>query len=208
MTDMRGIMRHTRQLAGAFGLALLLPALAVGQTTTTDPLNAKEWTGTSQDMKEFAGTIPRITEESLDRYIRARTAMIEETSRIAELFDNSHRRTRWWRDTVRAFAGKPLAADEKIPFLVQQGYRKIAFGVGREYERRIDAIGEKELGGAMTRYQFYQLHEMVEIFLDASHKNATVKTGPGRELAASELAALEKRRADLARLRERGKSLR
>jgi hypothetical protein len=201
-------MRHCRQLAAMLLFALLFPGVAGAQAATTDPFSAKEWPGTSQDMKEFAGTIPRITEESLDRYIRARTAMVEEVRRISALFDNSHKRTRWWRDTVRAFAGKPLAADEKIPFLVQQGYRKIGVGIGREYERRVDAIGEKELGGVMTRYQFYQLHEMIEIFLDGSHRNATVKTGPGRDLTASELAVLEKRRADLTRLKEIGKSLR
>jgi hypothetical protein len=178
------------------------PAAAQAQAAPRqDTLGAKTWHGTPQDAKQFAVSVPVITEEVLDRYIRARTALTDEAIRLRTL---SKTATREAQAQARALATPPLAPDEKIPFLEAQPYRRIGKSLGQRYERRLDAIVERELGGTMTRYQFYQVHELVEIFIWNDDRGAT---GPGRDFTKAELALLERRKADLLRLRDLSKNL-
>jgi hypothetical protein len=171
-----------------------------------DPLNAKEWHGTPQSREQFVATVPKLTDAAIDAYVRARTAQAVEARRLLAMWDPPHRYTPAWRDTVKALQSRPLADDEKIPGL--QGYDKVTrtFNGKGDFERRLDAVADRELGGTLTRLQFYQVHEIVQMFLG----NAIAKPGthgPGRGLTGAELAALERHRADLVKLTELMKGL-
>ena len=161
-----------------------------------DELSKKGWSGTAIAMDKFAGSIPTITDASLDAYIRARTAMHAEAKRVYASVTG----TREQRLAAKALEGAPLADDEKVVLLEYQPYLKISRKLKRQFERRLDAVMERELNGAMTRMQFYQLHEMVSMFLN-DEVNTPGAKGPGRGLTKPEIAALEKRKADLLRLR-------
>jgi hypothetical protein len=178
--------------AGAQAQQASAPTPTQGQ----DELNQKRWPGSKVSMDEFKATIPAITDASLDAYMRARTAMHAEAKRVYASVTG----TREQRLAAKALAGAPLADDEKVVLLEYEPYLKISRKLRREYERRLDAVMERELNGAMTRLQFYQIHEMVSIFLN-NEANSSTQKGPGRGLTKAELAALEKRKAELLRLR-------
>lgn len=178
--------------AGAGAQQASAAAPAQGQ----DELSKKSWPGTKVSMDEFKATVPTITDASLDAYIRARAAMHAEAKRVYASVTG----TREQRLAARALAGAPIADDEKVVLLEYQPYLKISRKLRREYERRLDAVMERELNGAMTRLQFYQIHEMVSMFLNDEVNNSSTK-GAGRNLTKAEVTALEKRKAELLRLR-------
>lgn len=160
------------------------------------------WHGTAPTAEEFKSTIPEITEARFGAYLRARAAITDEALRLSALFDSKAGRV----DSVRRYMGQTLAADEIPPI---PGYMKVWPMAGpRRVERHLDGVLDRALGGAMTRMQFYQLHEMVEMFLTGQVNVPGMSTGvQGRKLTRAELAILEGHRAALVALREKQRQL-
>ncbi len=161
------------------------------------------WHGSAITADEFKSTIPEITEARFAAYLRARAAMTDEALHLNALFESKEDRV----DSVRRYMGQTLARDEMPPI---PGYMKVWPMAGpRRVERHLDAVLEQSLGGTMTRMQFYQLHEMVEMYLTGQVNRPGMSTGvQGRRLSGAEIAVLQKHRAALDALREKQRQLR
>ncbi|MHB1264816.1 MAG: hypothetical protein ACYC1S_10430 [Gemmatimonadaceae bacterium] len=167
------------------------------------PGQQRSWHGTAMTADEFKSTIPEITEARLAAYLRARAAMTDDALHLNALFESKEGRV----DSVRRYMGQTLARDELPPI---PGYMKVWPMAGpRRVERHLDGVLEQALGGAMTRMQFYQLHEMVELYLTGQVNRPGMSTGvQGRRLTGAEIALLQKHRAALDALREKQRQLR
>ncbi|HEY0997022.1 MAG TPA: hypothetical protein VGD77_13600 [Gemmatimonadaceae bacterium] len=161
-----------------------------------------EWHGSAMSADAFKSSIPELTEARLAAYVRARSAMTDEALRMQVLIESPN-----GARAIRPYMGPTLARDELPPI---PGYMKLWPMAGpRRIERHLDAVLEQALGGAMTRMQFYQLHEMVEMFVTGQVNVPGMSTGvQGRRLSGAEIALLQEHRAAFDALREKQRKLR
>lgn len=177
-----------------------------GRARGNAPVGASEgkdspsWHGSAPSQDEFKTSIAPLTEDALAVYMRARAAMTEEAIRLSDMFEARSR-------DVTQYMGTTLGTDERAPIPGWMGVWQMAGP--RRVERHLEGVLDRALGGEMTRMQFYQMHEMVEIFLVGAVNQPPTSSGVmGRKLTSAELALLGRHKAGLEALRAKQKLLR